>query len=76
MEKKFRFKTTLKCSGCVSKVTPFLSSLRDVNADWSVDLQHPDKVLTVMLKTGRHALGEEGVRVLRGIKLKSSDRRC
>ena len=42
MEKKFRFKTTLKCSGCVSKVTPFLNSLRDVT----------DKVLTVMLKTG------------------------
>ena len=51
MEKKFRFKTTLKCSGCVSKVTPFLNSLRDVT-EWSVDLQHPDKVLTVMLKTG------------------------
>ena len=48
MEKKFRFKTTLKCSGCVSKVTPFLNSLRDVT-EWSVDLQHPDKVLTVML---------------------------
>ena len=47
MEKKFRFKTTLKCSGCVSKVTPFLNSLRDVT-----ELQHPDKVLTVMLKTG------------------------
>ena len=46
MEKKFRFKTTLKCSGCVSKVTPFLNSLRDVT-EWSVDLQHPDKVLTV-----------------------------
>ena len=41
MEKKFRFKTTLKCSGCVSKVTPFLNSLRDVT-EWSVDLQHPE----------------------------------
>ena len=48
MEKKFRFKTTLKCSGCVSKVTPFLNSLRDVT-EWSVE----DR---------RYALGEEGVR--------------
>ena len=51
MEKKFRFKTNLKCSGCVSKVTPFLNSMKDV-MDWSVDLNHPDKVLTVTLKTG------------------------
>lgn len=75
MEKKFRFKTTLKCSGCVSKVTPFLNSLRDVT-EWSVDLQHPDKVLTVMLKTGdTHSVEERRSRT-RGIKLKSSDRRC
>ena len=51
MEKKFKFKTTLKCNGCVSKVAPFLNSLKDVT-DWSVDLQHPDKVLTVTLKNG------------------------
>lgn len=75
MEKKFRFKTTLKCSGCVSKVTPFLNSLRDVT-EWSVDLQHPDKVLTVMLKTGDTHSVKKGVRERRGIKLKSSDKRC
>ena len=51
MERKFKFRTTLKCSGCVSKVSPFLTSMKDV-MEWSVDLQHPDKVLTVTLKTG------------------------
>lgn len=51
MEKKFRFKTNLKCNGCVSKITPFLNSTRDIK-DWVVDLKHPDKVLTVTLQTG------------------------
>ena len=51
MEKEVRFRTNLKWNGCVSKVTPFLNSTRDVK-DWSVDLQHPDKVLTVTLQTG------------------------
>lgn len=51
MEKKFRFKTTLKCGGCVAKVTPLLNSLKDVT-EWSVDLNSPERILTVTLKTG------------------------
>lgn len=51
MEREFKFKTTLKCSGCVAKVTPLLNSLKDV-VEWSVDLKDPDRVLTVSLKTG------------------------
>ena len=62
MEKKFRFKTTLKCSGCVSKVTPFLNSLRDVT-EWSVDLQHPDKVQTGDTHSVKKAFENAGYKV-------------
>jgi len=41
-----RFKTSLKCGGCVSAITPGLESLSSV-VKWSVDLESPDKVLSV-----------------------------
>lgn len=41
-----KFKTTIKCSGCVSTVTPFLDAVEGIN-DWSVDLVSPDRILTV-----------------------------
>jgi copper chaperone len=41
-----QFKTNIKCSGCVATVTPVLNEL--VGEDnWEVDLQSPDKVLTI-----------------------------
>lgn len=41
-----QFKTTIKCSGCVAQVTPALNELLGEN-NWKVDVQNPDKVLTV-----------------------------
>ena len=41
-----QFKTTIKCSGCVAQVTPALYELLGEN-NWKVDVQNPDKVLTV-----------------------------
>jgi copper chaperone len=41
-----RFKTTIKCSGCVEKVTPFLNEAVG-NDKWQVDTSNPAKVLTV-----------------------------
>ena len=41
-----KFKTTIKCSGCVATVTPYLNDAVGAN-NWNVDLQSPDKVLTV-----------------------------
>lgn len=41
-----RFKTSLKCGGCVSAITPGLESLKEIEK-WSVDLINPDKVLEV-----------------------------
>lgn len=41
-----KFKTNIKCSGCVEKVTPFLNEA--VGEDkWEVDYNNPAKLLTV-----------------------------
>ena len=45
METK-KFRTTIKCSGCVAKVTPYLNEAVGEN-NWSVDYNHPAKLLTV-----------------------------
>lgn len=42
-----KFKTTIKCDGCVSKVTPHLDSVKEVAGKWTVDILNPNKVLTV-----------------------------
>ena len=41
-----KFKTNIKCSGCIATVTPFLNSLNTIN-NWEVDTLDPDKILTV-----------------------------
>lgn len=41
-----KFKSNIKCMGCVEKVTPHLNEA--VGTDqWSVDVTNPSKVLTV-----------------------------
>lgn len=42
-----KFKTTIKCSGCVAKVTPFLNDALGED-NWEVDYNNPSKVLTVV----------------------------
>lgn len=42
-----KFKTTIKCSGCVARVTPFLDAALGED-NWEVDVSDPSKVLTVM----------------------------
>lgn len=42
-----KFKTNIKCSGCIAKATPFLNEV--VGAEnWEVDTENPDKVLTIV----------------------------
>lgn len=41
-----KFKTTIKCMGCVEQVTPHLNETVGVN-NWEVDVKNPEKVLTV-----------------------------
>jgi copper chaperone len=44
--KTSKFKTTIKCSGCVATVTPFLNEAIGEN-NWQVDLNNPSRILTV-----------------------------
>lgn len=48
-DKQFQFKTNINCSGCVSKVTPFLDKAEGV-CHWEVDTTGKDKVLTLVSK--------------------------
>jgi copper chaperone len=41
-----RFKTNIKCGGCISTVTPILDKTPGIY-NWEVDTNSPDKVLTV-----------------------------
>ena len=46
-----KFKTTIKCGGCIATVTPVLNNLDGVQK-WEVDTDNPDKVLTVDTNKG------------------------
>jgi len=41
-----KFKTNIKCSGCIATVTPFLDELPQISK-WEVDTNNPEKILTV-----------------------------
>ena len=41
-----KFKTTIQCNGCLSKVTPKLNEILEEQS-WSVDLGSDDRILTV-----------------------------
>jgi copper chaperone len=45
-QERKKFKTSIKCSGCVDKVKPFLDEVVGSN-QWDVDLGDPSKTLTV-----------------------------
>ena len=44
--KTLKFKTNVNCGGCISNVTPYLTSIKEITK-WSVDTEHPSKILTV-----------------------------
>ena len=41
-----KFKTNIKCTGCVAKVTPLLNNESEIEK-WEVDIFNPEKILTV-----------------------------
>ena len=43
---QMRFKTSIKCNGCLEKVTLYLNNAKGIEK-WKVDLENPEKVLTV-----------------------------
>ncbi len=45
--KTYTFKTSLKCSGCVSALMPFMNELKGVQK-WDIDLDNEKKILSVI----------------------------
>jgi len=41
-----KFKTSLKCQGCVGNLKFYLDNIKEVSS-WNVDLNNPDKILEV-----------------------------
>lgn len=41
-----KFKTNIKCGGCITTVTPFLNDIPEISK-WEVDIDNPEKILTV-----------------------------
>jgi copper chaperone len=41
-----KFKTNIKCSGCIEKVTPYLNEAAGKD-NWKVDIADPSKILSV-----------------------------
>jgi copper chaperone len=41
-----KFKTTIKCAGCIATVTPVLDEKLGKD-NWQVDIQSPEKILTI-----------------------------
>ena len=54
--KKLKFKTNIKCDGCIAKVTPFLNEEKRI-ANWDVDTLNPNKILTIETEQ----LDEDGI---------------
>jgi copper chaperone len=48
--KKYTFTTNIQCSNCLSKVSPKLNEQAGIHA-WQVDLQDPNRTLTVETET-------------------------
>lgn len=55
--KTFTFKTSLKCSGCVSALMPFMNELKGVQK-WEIDLESENKTLHVK---SDDSLGEKDI---------------
>jgi len=41
-----KFKTNIKCGGCIATVTPFLNEEKEISS-WTVDTNTPEKILTI-----------------------------
>ena len=62
---QLKFKTSIKCTGCLDKVTPQLNNTHGIE-NWEVDLKNPDKVLTV---NAQNASEEDVVKAVKKVGL-------
>jgi copper chaperone len=49
-----KFKTNIKCNGCIATITPFLNGDDNIE-EWQVDLADADRILTIATQ---HSAGE------------------
>lgn len=68
--KSLTFKTTIKCSGCIEKVTPVLNALAG-EENWKVDLQNPNRLLTITANDELKA--ETIISALQGVGYKAEE---
>jgi copper chaperone len=57
---KYQFKTNIKCSGCIAQVTPHLNAVKGIEK-WEVDLENPDRTLTVIVDGSKPGEIEEAI---------------
>ncbi|MFO7939247.1 MAG: cation transporter [Bacteroidales bacterium] len=48
--KTLKFKTSLKCNGCVNAIKPYLDKVEGI-VSWNVDLKSPNKIVEVTTDT-------------------------
>jgi len=48
--KTLKFKTSLKCNGCVNAIKPHLDKVEGI-VSWNVDLKSPNKIVEVTTDT-------------------------
>lgn len=53
--KENKYKTNIKCTGCVATVTPFLDAAVG-ERNWEVDLNDPSRTLTVNVGTDKETV--------------------
>lgn len=44
--KTLKFKTNIKCGGCIATASPFLDAIPEITK-WEVDTQNPEKILSL-----------------------------
>lgn len=55
-----KFKTNIRCNGCVQNVRPYMESISGIN-NWEVDLASKDRIMTV---TGEDVTAEKVIAAL------------
>lgn len=43
---ELKFKTNVNCNHCIAKITPLLDAEHRIS-EWKVDIDNPDKIMTV-----------------------------
>ena len=56
-----KFKTNINCNGCIASVTPKLEAVPEIKS-WNVDIDNPDKILTVELDNSNPEIVAEAVK--------------